>query len=186
MTLSQLGALLVILTVGCGYWQNAPVGMDTAPQVWAATSSARNGEKTSTCETGTSKHRFGHRSLDRGAPSESAGPTQGRAHPRSGVSGATTEVARPGALTNTCALGLAHGDSCDPRLAYDEPLALDHHVASVNQELREFCVEPRGPKDIHRHCDPRITQPEVLHQALRGKVCRARVHLARLPAGSGA
>jgi len=54
MTLSQLGALLVILMVGCGYWQNAPVGMDTAPQVWAATSSARNGERQAPARKGPS------------------------------------------------------------------------------------------------------------------------------------
>ena len=45
MTLSHLGALVIILTVGCGYWQSSPVGMDTAPQVWAATPSLRNGER---------------------------------------------------------------------------------------------------------------------------------------------
>jgi len=45
MTPPQLGALVISLTVGCGYWQSSPVGMDTAPQVWAATPSLRNGER---------------------------------------------------------------------------------------------------------------------------------------------
>ena len=64
-------------------------------------------------------------------------------------------------------------------------LALDHHVASVSRELREFCIEPRRPKNIHRRCHPRVTQAEVLHETLTREVCRAGTDPAGLPRTTG-